>query len=213
MRILIVEDDPTGSSPARRLASHGFDTILVAGVEADVDQALTHPLDLAVVDLDTCSRHAVDRLAADRRDLPLIVTSGPGVADDPIGGLGRRTVDHLVKPFGFEELLARVRLRLQRTAVAPGIPDRPAAVRLDPRRRTAVVDGAEVRLSDREFDLLEVLTRHRGQVLSRQLLLSQVWGYDFDPGSNVVDVYIGYLRKKLGEEIVSTVRGAGYRVD
>ena len=116
----------------------------------------------------------------------------------------------MTKPFRFEELLARVRVRLR----DGGTPERTllesGEVVLDLRTRRANVGGAWVELSAREFTMLEVFLRHPGQVLSREQLLSHVWGYDHDPGSNVVDVYVGYLRRKLGRERIATVRGMGY---
>jgi DNA-binding response OmpR family regulator len=125
------------------------------------------------------------------------------------------------KPFRFEELLARVRLRLRSASEAPAGREASAAdvtvlehggVRLDLRTRRATVDGAPVELSAREFSLAQELLEHPGQVLTREQLLSRVWGFDFDPGSNVVDVYVRYLRRKLGAERIQTVRGVGYRL-
>ena len=119
----------------------------------------------------------------------------------------------MTKPFRFEELLARVRVRLRgERATAPTVLRSGDAV-LDLRTRQVVLEGNAVDLSAREFALAEVFFRHPGQVLSREQLLSQVWGYDFDPGSNVVDVYVGYLRKKLGRDSIVSVRGMGYRLE
>ena len=119
----------------------------------------------------------------------------------------------MTKPFRFEELLARVRVRLRGERVAEPTVLRNGEVVLDLRTRQVVVEGKALNLSAREFALAEVFFRHPGQVLSREQLLSQVWGYDFDPGSNVVDVYVGYLRKKLGKDRVVSVRGMGYRLE
>ncbi|WP_331715963.1 winged helix-turn-helix domain-containing protein [Tessaracoccus coleopterorum] len=119
------------------------------------------------------------------------------------------------KPFSFEELLARIRLRLrteQPTAVGAGTQLSHNGLTLDFRSRRAEVDGEWVDLSAREFALTETFLRNAGQVLSREQLLSNVWGFDFDPGSNVVDVYVRYLRGKLGRERFETVRGMGYRL-
>ena len=120
------------------------------------------------------------------------------------------------KPFRFEELLARIRLRLRDGAAPESTVLLAGGVSLDLRSRRASVDdpngGAVVELTAREFALAEVFLRHAGQVLSREQLLSHVWGYDFDPGSNVVDVYVRYLRRKLGESVIETVRGMGYRL-
>ena len=129
-----------------------------------------------------------------------------------VAGLEGGADDNIAKPFAFEELLARVRLRLR----SEGTPDanilQVGDLSLDLRTRRALVDGATVELTAREFLLAEVFCRHPDQVLSREQLLSQVWGFDFDPGSNVVDVYIRYLRRKLGANRIQTVRGMGYRL-
>jgi DNA-binding response OmpR family regulator len=117
------------------------------------------------------------------------------------------------KPFRFAELLARVRLRLRQEGEGSTRADTLAAgaVSLDLRTRQATVGSKVVDLSAREFRMAEIFLHHPGQVLSREQLLSSVWGYDFDPGSNVVDVYVGYLRKKFGSDTIATVRGMGYR--
>jgi DNA-binding response OmpR family regulator len=120
------------------------------------------------------------------------------------------------KPFRFAELLARVRVRLRQAQETTGPAEdllTVGSVSLDLRTRRATVAGEEVDLSAREFRLAEIFLRNAGMVLSREQLLDLVWGYDFDPGSNVVDVYVGYLRKKLGTSTISTVRGVGYRLD
>jgi DNA-binding response OmpR family regulator len=119
----------------------------------------------------------------------------------------------VTKPFRFEELLARIRARLRREAAPEATELVAGGVVLDLRTRRARVDGREVELSAREFALAETFFRNPGQVLSREQLLSLVWGYDRDPGSNVVDVYVGYLRRKLGNDLIVTARGMGYRLD
>jgi two-component system, OmpR family, copper resistance phosphate regulon response regulator CusR len=121
--------------------------------------------------------------------------------------------DYMAKPFRFEELLARVRLRLAPHWVIDSTVLSCGGLQLDLHTRRAQVGGETVDLSAREFALAETFLRHPGQVLSREQLLSQVWGYDYDPGSNVVDVYVRYLRRKLGAERFVTVRGMGYRLD
>ena len=118
----------------------------------------------------------------------------------------------MTKPFRFEELLARVRVRLRDSGDPTPTILSSGDVALDLRTRRVVVGDRSVELTAREFTLMETFLRHPGQVLSRELLLSHVWGYDFDPGSNVVDVYVRYLRRKLGDGVIDTVRGAGYRL-
>jgi DNA-binding response OmpR family regulator len=141
----------------------------------------------------------------------IILTARDDVSDK-VAGLEGGADDYVTKPFRFEELLARVRARLRdERSVEPTVL-RAGAMTLDLRTRRASTDGQTIDLTAREFTMLEVLIRHAGQVLSREQLLSHVWGYDYDPGSNVVDVYIGYLRKKLGPDSIETVRGMGYRL-
>jgi DNA-binding response OmpR family regulator len=130
---------------------------------------------------------------------------------DRVAGLELGADDYVTKPFSFEELLARVRARLRDDRHEEATMLRVGDVALDLRTRRADVDGRSVELTAREFALAETFMRHAGQVLSREQLLSHVWGYDFDPGSNVVDVYVRYLRRKLGGERIETVRGMGYR--
>jgi DNA-binding response OmpR family regulator len=132
---------------------------------------------------------------------------------ETVAGLEGGADDYVTKPFQFEELLARVKVRLRERGTADEPVLEAGDVRLDLRTRRANVDGREVELSAREFTLAELLFRHPGQVLSRQQILAHVWGYDFDSGSNVVDVYVGYLRKKLGHDLIETARGMGYRLN
>ncbi len=146
--------------------------------------------------------------------VPVIVLTARDAVDDTVTGLSLGADDYVRKPFAFEELLARVRLRLRSatTSTAEETVLRVGALSLDLRTRRADVEGRTVELSAREFSLAEVFMRHPDQVLSREQLLSRVWGYDFDPGSNVVDVYVRYLRAKVGKQRIATVRGMGYRL-
>ncbi len=141
-----------------------------------------------------------------------MLTARDGVADT-VAGLEGGADDYVTKPFRFEELLARVRVRLreERTPVATEL--QVGDLTLDLRTRQLRVSGATIELSAREFALAELFFRHPGQVLSREQIFSNVWGYDFDPGSNVVDVYVGYLRKKIGSERISAIRRMGYRLE
>jgi DNA-binding response OmpR family regulator len=142
--------------------------------------------------------------------LPVIILSARDDVADKVDGLELGADDYVTKPFRFEELLARVRVRLRGEGTAETTVLQAGEMTLDLRTRRATVAGTSVELSAREFTMLEVFLRHAGQVLSREQLLSHVWGYDYDPGSNVVDVYVGYLRKKLGRDRIQTVRGMGY---
>jgi two-component system, OmpR family, response regulator len=217
-RILIVEDEERISSfVAKGLRAEGFTPTVVADGTTGLDYALTGEFDLMILDIGLPGLNGFDilaRVSAERPALPVIVLTARDSVLDTVTALEGGAADYMSKPFRFGELLARVRLRLR----APGVaaPDdvlEAAGVRLDLRTRRASAGDREVELSAREFALAEVLMRNRGLVLSREQLLSQVWGYDFDPGSNIVDVYVGYLRKKLGADLVTTVRGVGYRVD
>jgi len=214
----VVEDeDRISSFIAKGLRAEGFTPTVVADGLIGLDYALTGEFDLVVLDIGLPGIDGFEvlaRLSADRPDLPVIVLTARDSVTDTVAALEGGAADYMAKPFTFGELVARIRLRLRAQGEpAPADELTAGAVRLDLRRRRAFVADREVELSARELSLAEVLMRNRGLVMSREQLLSQVWGYDFDPGSNVVDVYVGYLRKKLGPELVTTVRGLGYRVD
>ena len=217
-RILVVEDEERiASFVSKGLRAEGFTPTVVADGVTGLDYALTGPFDLVILDLGLPGLDGfaiLERVQSERPELPVIVLTARDSVTDTVQALEGGAADYMSKPFRFAELLARVRLRL-RPAGAPASDDELGAgdVRLDLRRRRAYVGQTQVELSARELSLAEVLMTHRGQVLSREQLLSHVWGYDFDPGSNVVDVYVGYLRRKLGADLVTTVRGLGYRVD
>ena len=150
---------------------------------------------------------------AQQAGIDVIVLTARGETADRIVGLNQGADDYLGKPFEFDELLARIRARLRWRDDEQGLVLHVGGLALDVRTRRIRVQGREVELTAREFELMEMLMRNRGEVLSRELLLSRVWGMEFDPGSNVVDVYIGHLRRKLGEGSIETVRGAGYRLE
>lgn len=217
-RILVVEDEERISAfIAKGLKAAGFSTEIARDGIAGRDLALTGDFDLLVLDiglpgLDGFS--VLSQLRTQRPDLPVLVLTARDDADDTIYALESGAADYMIKPFRFGELLARIRLRLKETVVeAPKTELIRGNVRIDLLKRQVWVAGKIVDLSARELSLAEILLRNRGNVLSREQLLSHVWGFDFDPGSNVVDVYVGYLRKKLGNDFVTTVRGFGYRVD
>jgi len=215
-RILIAEDEPgIASFLEKGLKAAGFTTLVVDDGITAAGAARDRDFDLMILDLGLPGMDGQGVLEEIRsrgeRMSVIILTARSGVADT-VAGLEGGADDYVTKPFRFEELLARVKVRLR----DPGSADQAELVVgdvvLDLRTRKAHVGAGVVELSAREFILAETLFRHPGQVLSRQQLLSNVWGYDFDPGSNVVDVYVGYLRKKLGKDLIETVRGMGYRL-
>jgi two-component system copper resistance phosphate regulon response regulator CusR len=142
----------------------------------------------------------------------IILTARTGVTDT-VAGLESGADDYVPKPFRFEELLARIRVRLRGDRAPEETVLRAGHCSLDLRTRRAHVENRTVELTAREFAVAETFFRHPGQVLTREQLLSHVWGYDYDPGSNIVDVYVGYLRRKLGGDRITTVRGMGYRLE
>jgi DNA-binding response OmpR family regulator len=215
-RILIVEDEARLASFLEKgLRSSGYTTTVVADGHSATMLARDDDFDLVVLDLGLPGKDGLEVLRDLRRhgqSLPVIVLTARSDPHDRVTGLETGADDYLGKPFHFEELVARIRARLrdgggedEQTQLRAG------DVSLDLRTRWASVGGDTIELSAREFELLRTFLEHRNQVLSREQLLAGVWGYDYDPGSNVVDVYVGYLRKKLGSERFETVRGVGYR--
>ncbi|CAL9310035.1 response regulator transcription factor [Streptomyces sp. SudanB66_2053] len=216
-RILIVEDEERIASFVEKgLRANGFTTTVVGDGEAGHEYALTGGFDLVVLDIGLPGRDGftvLRELREARVTTPVIVLTARDSVRDTVAGLEGGADDWMTKPFRFEELLARIRLRLRTAARAPEVTVlRSGSLGLDLRTRRARADGRTVDLTAREFVLLELFLRHPGQVLSREQILSHVWGYDFDPGSNIVDVYVRALRKKLGADRVETVRGMGYRL-
>jgi two-component system, OmpR family, copper resistance phosphate regulon response regulator CusR len=216
-RILIAEDeDRIVSFLDKGLRANGFSTAVASSGPEALALARDDLFDLLVLDLGLPGMDGQEvlrqvRARGDR--LPVIILTARDGVDDTVRGFDQGADDYMTKPFRFEELLARIRARLRdETASNTTSAITAGGVGLDLRTRRARVGEREVELSAREFALLETLMRHAGQVLTREQLLSHVWGYDFDPGSNVVDVYIRYLRRKLGAESIETVRGMGYRL-
>jgi DNA-binding response OmpR family regulator len=215
--VLIAEDEARIAAFVEKgLRAHGYTTITAADGTTALDMAMSGSVDLVVLDI---GLPGMDGFAVLRRmreqgcAVPVIILTARDSVSDTVAGLEGGADDYMPKPFRFEELLARVRLRLraERRSAEPTTL-RHGGLVLDLRTRRASVDGRTVDLSSREFALTEMLLRHPDQVLSREQLLDRVWGYDFDPGSNVVDVYVGYLRRKLGAGRIETVRGMGYRL-
>jgi DNA-binding response OmpR family regulator len=215
-RILIAEDEPRLAAFLEKgLRSNGFVTTTVGDGARAVVLADDDDFDLLVLDLGLPVKDGftvLQELRAAGSRMPVIILSARDDVRDKVSGLEYGADDYVTKPFRFEELLARVRVRLRDNGVAEPTVLRAGDLTLDLRTRRASVEGRHVELSAREFTMLEVFMRHSGQVLSREQLLSHVWGYDYDPGSNVVDVYVGYLRKKLGRDRIQTMRGMGYLI-
>jgi two-component system copper resistance phosphate regulon response regulator CusR len=216
-RILIAEDEERIVSFLEKgFQAAGYTTMAASTGPDALALARDDLFDLVVLDLGLPGMDGQEvlrglRARGDR--IPVIILTARDGVDDTVMGFEGGADDYVTKPFRFEELLARVRARLRDADVQPESTTLSAgSVSLDLRTRRASIDGRSVDLSAREFALLEALMRHPGQVLTRQQLLSHVWGYDFDPGSNVVDVYVRYLRRKLGADTIETVRGAGYRM-
>jgi DNA-binding response OmpR family regulator len=188
------------------------------GVAEAVEMALSRDYDLILLDLllpDGHGRDVLERVRGSKPDLPVLVLSALGEVDDKVDLLDLGADDYLTKPFSMRELSARIRAsvrhgRAANTVLAVG------GLSLDTRTRVVTRGDRAADLPSREFSLLEYLMRHAGQVVTRQQLLDAVWGFDFETGSNVVDVYVGYLRRKLdapgSPSVIETVRGAGYRV-
>jgi DNA-binding response OmpR family regulator len=215
-RILIAEDEPgIVSFLEKGLRAHGYSTFVAETGPDALSFARDGDFDLMVLDLGLPGMDGVEVLKEIRRRgerLPVIVLTARSTVEDTVETLDRGADDYLTKPFRFEELLARIRVQLRDAVDGESTMLRAGDVVLDLRTRRATVDGRSVELTAREFTLMETFIRHADQVLSREQLLSHVWGYDFDPRSNVVDVYVRYLRRKFGDGVIETVRGMGYRL-
>ena len=214
--ILIAEDEERIASFVEKgLRAAGYSTQRSSTGPDALERALSGDHALMVLDIGLPGMDGftvLEQLRGQGSTLPVIILTARTSGADTVAGLEGGANDYMPKPFRFDELLARIRLR---------IADAPAdtltrlehdGLTLDLRTRRVTVGSTDVDLSAREFALAEEFFRHPGQVLSREQLLSRVWGYDFDPGSNVVDVYVRYLRGKLGHDRIETVRGMGYRL-
>jgi len=215
-RILIAEDEPhIVRFLVKGLQAEGYATTAAEDGDEALRLARSGAFDLMLLDLGLPRRDGLRVLGEMRRarvSMPVIVVTARGSSEDIVTGLDSGADDYLSKPFRLAELLARVRARLRPAPAQEAAVLRNGDLVLDLLTRQARVGSCTVDLSAREFALAEVFLRHPGQVLSREQLLSHVWGYDYDPGSNVVEVYVRYLRSKIGPDRIATMRGAGYRL-
>ncbi len=216
--VLVVEDETRISSfVAKGLDAAGYSAVVVSDGRSALDYLATGSFDLVLLDVGLPGIDGFEvlrRLRAQGSSVPVIMLTARTSVDDTVSGLDGGANDYLPKPFKFDELLARIRLRLRESGQhsAEETVLRHGDLALDLRARRITVAGNTLDLSAREFGLAEQFLRHPDQVLSREQLLSRVWGFDFDPGSNVVDVYVRYLRAKIGADRIETVRGMGYRL-
>jgi len=218
-QILIAEDESRiASFIAKGLRANGFLSTIASDAEEILDLAISNSFDLLILDLGLPGKDGLEVLEEIRGqggNLAVIILTARNDINDKVAALEGGADDYMTKPFRFEELLARIKLRLRNDQPSQGRKEmilKAGNVLLDLRTRKAKVNGDVVDLPSREFTLAETLFRHPEHVMSREQLLVRVWGYDYDPGSNIVDVYIGYLRKKIGSELIETVRGMGYRL-
>jgi two-component system, OmpR family, response regulator len=234
--ILVIEDEPgIVDFLERGLRAHGFEVISALDGESGTEKALNENVDLIVLDMMLPGRSGLEVLASvhdAKPGLPVIALTALGDVEHRVAGLDAGAADYLSKPFSLSELAARVRAQLRVAAQTPQTTLNAGDIEVDLLTREVRCAGELVRLSTTEFELLTYLMRNRGHVLSREQILRAVWGYEYDPGTNVVDVYIGYLRRKLRrheqqddsrgagppasgrrETPIVTVRSVGYRFD
>jgi two-component system, OmpR family, response regulator QseB len=217
-RILIVEDEIHIFTPiVKALHSQGFMATIAENGSQAIRIALEQDFDLVILDLGLpdIDGWSVLKSIRDRNNrLPIIILTARDDIRDKVAGLESGANDYMTKPFSFQELLARIRLRLREASLSGSTETVLTAgnIVLNLYTHQVFCDHRAIELSTREFTLLEILMKHQDAVLTREHLLKEVWGYDYDPGSNILDVYIGYLRKKLGNRSIETVRGIGYRL-
>ncbi|AHY47980.1 Response regulators consisting of a CheY-like receiver domain and a winged-helix DNA-binding domain [Rubrobacter radiotolerans] len=221
MKILVVEDEPGISRMLQRgLITQGYETAAADNGEDGLRLALEGDVDLVLLDImlpGLDGRQVLRRIRARKPDLPVLMLTAKDEIRSKVSALDEGADDYLTKPFALEELLARVRVLSRRAEQPDSNVIEFGNLRVDLLAHRVWVSDKQVDLSSREFALLEYFLRHPGQVLSRQQILSAIWDYSFDPGSNVVDVYVRYLRKKIDRpgspSVITTIRGAGYRLD
>lgn len=217
--ILIVEDEPgILDFVTRGLEGQGFKVLAETDGAAGQERALQESLDMVVLDLMLPGRdglQVLEALHAAKPEMPVIVLTARGEVEDRVAGLDAGAADYLVKPFSLNELTARIRAQLRTAMLGTTTRLEGEGVEVDLLSRRVRRDGQPIALSTTEYELLVHLLRNRGRVVSREEILSAVWGYQHDPATNIVDVYIGYLRRKLRlperPAPIHTIRSVGYR--
>ncbi len=219
-QILIAEDESRIVSFLEKgLKANGFNTTVAKDADEAINLTLSNHFDLLLLDLGLPKKdglEVLEQLRGQGATLPIIILTARDDINDKVAGLEGGADDYVTKPFRFEELLARIRLRLRNSQLQSNKNNqiitqlKIANLILDLPTRKVILDGQEIDLAAKEFSLLETFMSHPEQIMTREQLLDRVWGFDYDPGSNIVDVYIGYLRKKLGSKVIRTVRGVGY---
>ncbi len=218
--ILIVEDTPqVAEFISRGLRSNGYIPSIIDNGKDAITMAISKQFDLVILDLGLPDKNGLSVLNEIRGQgcsVAVIILTGQDTLEAKIAAFDHGANDYLTKPFHFEELLVRIRARLY-DVMSSKVEKEPYLVtykdvELNLRTREVRRNKNLIRLSTREFTLLETFLKYPGKIMSREQLLDHVWGYDYDPGSNIIDVYVGYLRKKLGHQTIETVRGMGYRL-
>jgi DNA-binding response OmpR family regulator len=216
VKLLVVEDEARIAAFLEKgLAAHGYAVEWASTGTAALRLGVAPDVALVILDLKLPDFDGLEVLAGLRERgamMPVLILSARGEVDDRVRGLDLGADDYLAKPFAFTELLARIRARLRPAPATGAGVLRAGGIYLDVLTREVTAAGRTVSLSDREFSLLRAFVSHPRQILSRRELLAMAWDIDFDPQTNLVDVYVGYLRRKLGERMIETVRGAGYRL-
>ena len=216
-RILIAEDEARIAAFIEKgLRANGFDTAVADDGRDALRMAESGEFDLLLLDVRLPGMDGFSILAELRgrgRRLPVIMLTARDSVEDTVAGLEGGADDYISKPFRFDELLARIRARLREGPMLEPAVLQVGDASLDIRSRALTVGPRTVELTSREFALAEVFFRHPGEILSREQLLGRAWGYDGETGSNVLEVYVRYLRQKLGEGLITTVRGVGYRLE